>query len=197
MRKMISDETRYKTHNAKLLAIIEAFQNWRYYLEGYQYKVLVLIDHNNLCWFMDIKNYSSRQVCQAQELFCYHFRINYCQGKANGAADALSNYPQWSQSKKEILQAENTRVFRCLQSLLPNARLSSTPLAHVASLKHVIICGMHTFSNLYQSWETFRQELAAGGLYQPSIRGMRLRLVELQAEDGQVQKIRMKKLSRN
>ena len=61
-RKMISAETRYKTYNAELLAIVEAFKTWRHYLEGCKHEVLVLIDHNNLCWFMDTKSLSSRQV---------------------------------------------------------------------------------------------------------------------------------------
>ena len=43
----------------------------------------------------------------------------------------------------------------------------------------------------------FRQELAAEGPYKASIRGIRLRLVELQAEDGQVRKIRAEKLDGN
>ena len=33
-RKMIPAETRYKTHDTKLLAIVEVFKNWRHYLEG-------------------------------------------------------------------------------------------------------------------------------------------------------------------
>ena len=94
---------RYETHDTELLAIIEAFKNWRHYLEGCQYEVLVLTDYNNLRRFIDTKNLSSRQVCWAQELSRYHFRINYCQCKANGATNALSRYSQWSQSEEEIL----------------------------------------------------------------------------------------------
>ena len=33
--KMILVETRYETHNGELLAIVEAFKIWRYYLEGF------------------------------------------------------------------------------------------------------------------------------------------------------------------
>ena len=88
--KMISAETRYKTHVGELLAIVKAFKTWRHYLEGSQHEVLILTDHNNLRRFMDTKSLSSRQVRWAQELSRYHFRIDYCQGKANGAADALS-----------------------------------------------------------------------------------------------------------
>ena len=146
---------------------------------------------------MDTKNLSSRQVRWAKKLSRYHFRIDYRQGKANGAADALFRYPQRSQGKEEILQAENTKILQRLQSSLTNARASSTPPAHVASLKHVIICGTHALPDLCQSWETFRQELAAEGPYKASIGGMRLRLVELQVEDGQARKIRAEKLGGN
>lgn len=54
--KMIFAETRYKIYNPELFAIIEAFKTWRYYLENYKYKFIVLIDYNNFCWFIDIKN---------------------------------------------------------------------------------------------------------------------------------------------
>ncbi len=47
-KKMISIETWYETHDKELLAIIEAFKTWRYYLEGYKHEVFVLTDHNNL-----------------------------------------------------------------------------------------------------------------------------------------------------
>ena len=61
-RKMISAKTWYKTHNAELLAIVEAFKTWRHYLEGCKHKVLVPTNHNNLRWFMDTKSLSSHQV---------------------------------------------------------------------------------------------------------------------------------------
>ena len=107
-RKMIPAETRYETHDGELLAIVEAFKTWRHYLEGCKHEVLVLTDYNNLRRFMDTKSLSSRQVRWAQELSCYHFRIDYRQGKANATADALSRYPQRSQEEEESLQAENT-----------------------------------------------------------------------------------------
>ena len=42
---------------------------------------------------MDTKSLSFRQVYWAQKLFRYHFQIDYCQGKANAAADTLSKFP--------------------------------------------------------------------------------------------------------
>ncbi len=61
-RKMIPIETRYKTYNQELLTIVETFKTWRHYLEGCQYEVFVLTDHNNLRQFLDTKILSSCQV---------------------------------------------------------------------------------------------------------------------------------------
>ena len=87
---MIWAKTWYKTHDSELLAIVETFKTWRHYLEGCKYKVFMLINHNNLCRFINTKNLSFKQVYWAQELFKYYFQIDYCQSKTNGAADALS-----------------------------------------------------------------------------------------------------------
>ena len=60
LRKMILAETRYKSHDGKLLAIIKAFKTWRHYLEGCKHEILVLTDPNNLRRFMDTKSLSSK-----------------------------------------------------------------------------------------------------------------------------------------
>ena len=75
-RKMIPAETRYAMHDGELLAIVETFKTWRHYLEGFQHEVFVLTDYNNLRQFMNTKSLSSKQVCWAQELFCYHSESN-------------------------------------------------------------------------------------------------------------------------
>ena len=76
-KKMISAETRHKTYDGKLLAIVEVFKTWRHYLKGCKYVVLVLIDNNTICRFIAMKSLSSRQVRWAQELLHYYFCIDY------------------------------------------------------------------------------------------------------------------------
>ena len=110
LKKLIPAETRYETHNGELLAIVEIFKTWRHYLEGYKHKVLVLTNYNKLRQFIDTKSLSSRQVRWAQKLSCYHFQINYHQGKANRAADVLSCFSQRNQAKEDKLQTENTQI---------------------------------------------------------------------------------------
>ena len=107
LRKIIPVEIQYKTHNSKFLAIVKAFKIWHHYLENCKYNVFILTDLNNLCHFMDTKSLSSRQVYWAQELFYYHFQIDYCQNKANTTADALSQFLQKSQNEEDELQAKN------------------------------------------------------------------------------------------
>ena len=58
-RKMIPVKTQYEIHDAKLLAIVEAFKTWRYYLEGCKHKVFILTNYNNLQRFINTKNLSS------------------------------------------------------------------------------------------------------------------------------------------
>ncbi len=76
-RKMILVETQYKTHDSKLLVIVEAFKTLKHYLEGCKHEVFVFPDCNNLQRFMDTKSLSSRQVWWARELSKYNFRIDY------------------------------------------------------------------------------------------------------------------------
>ena len=151
---MIPAETRYETHNGELLAIVEAFKTWRHYLEGCKHKVLVLTDHNNLRQFMDTKSLSSRQVRWAQELSRYHFRIDYRQGKANEAADALSCFPQRSLDEEEKLRAENTQILHRLQTSLTNASLAGLSISGLSAsskplpLHQVLICGTNGIPQL-------------------------------------------------
>ena len=70
---MILAKTWYKTHNDELLAIIEKFKIWQYYLKACKHKVLIIINYINFCRSMDMKSLSFCQVQKAQELSWYHF----------------------------------------------------------------------------------------------------------------------------
>ena len=195
LKKMIPAETRYKTHDGELLAIVEAFKTWLYYLEGCKHEVWVLTNHNNLRRFMDIKSLSFCQVRWAHELSRYYFRIDYCQGKTNSAVDAFSCFPQRSHNKEKKLRAENTQILHCLQTSLTNASLSGLSLnsaTDLSPLHQVLICGTHVLPQLRQFWDTFWMELANENFYKASINGMRLRLSELQESDLEAQELKSK-----
>ena len=159
-QKMIPAKTRYKTHNNELLAIVEAFKTWRHYLKNFKHEMLMLTNHNNLCRFMETKNLSSCQLWWAHKLSRYYYQIDYCQGKANGAADALFRFPQRNNNKEKKLWAKNTRILYCLQSSLTNAILSGLSMsASLLPLHQVLICGTHTLSQLCWFWISLQIEL--------------------------------------
>ncbi len=139
---------------------------------------------------MDTKSLSSFQVRWAKELSRYHFRIDYCHGKTNAAADVLSRFPQRSQAEEKTLRDENSQILHCLQTSLIRANIAGLSLLGLAStpdlspLHQVLICGTHVLPQLCQFWTQLRDELAKEGPYQQaSIGGLRLRLPELQAGD--------------
>ena len=195
-RKMIPVETRYETHDGELLAIIEAFKTWHHYLKGCKHEVFVLTDHNNLRCFIDTKNLSSRQVRWAQELSRYHFRIDYCHGKVNAAADALSKFLQRSQDEDEELWAENCWILHRLQNSLTSASLAGLSLSSSSSLPsqlhQVLICGTYVLPQLRQFWQGLQKKLAQEEPY--VVGSMRLRLHELEAKDKHVRKLRAEQL---
>ena len=178
---MIPAETRYETHDGEFLAIVEDFKTWKHYLEGFRHKVLVLTDHINLQQFMDTKSLSSRQVHWAQELSHYHFQIDYCQGKANGAANTLFQYPQQSTEEEETLRAENVKILYCLQSLLTNASFSGLTFfePNLSPLHQVLVCGTHVLPQFYWLWDFLQSNIAQDSPY-VNIGGMNLRFPKLQ-----------------
>ena len=160
----------------------------------------MLANFNNLRRFRDTTSLSSRQVCWAQELSRYHFRIDYRQGKANGAADALSRLLQRNSDEEKVLRAKNTRILYRLLSSLTNASVfgissTSSSSSSLTPLHQVLICGTNVLPPLLQFWDMLREELAAEGLYK--LGGMRLRLQELQEKNVHTQKIRAEMLGKD
>ena len=93
--KMIALELNYNIHNKELLAIVEAFREWRVYLEGPNHIVEVYTDHKNLIYFTTTKQLNRQQTRWAETLASYNFWITYRKGSENAKADALSWRPNY------------------------------------------------------------------------------------------------------
>jgi hypothetical protein len=61
-RKLSLAELNYEIYDKELLAIVDAFREWRVYLEGSKYPVQVYTDHKNLIYFTTTKQLNRRQV---------------------------------------------------------------------------------------------------------------------------------------
>ncbi|KAK6221471.1 reverse transcriptase domain protein [Colletotrichum tabaci] len=98
-------ELNYQIHDKELMAIIEAFHEWRLQLSGTKHEVLVYTDHKNLAHFTTSKNLNKRQVRWSEFLSEYNFWIIYRKGTDNGRADALSRRTDY-----EVPVPEETQV---------------------------------------------------------------------------------------
>ena len=54
-RKFSGPELNYDVHDKELLAIVDAFEEWRAYLEGSRHPIVVYSDHKNLSYFTTTK----------------------------------------------------------------------------------------------------------------------------------------------
>ena len=63
---------------------------------------------------MHTKSLSFKQAPWAQKLSCYIFWIDYYEGKANGAADALFWYFQQSAEEEKTVWAKNIKILHYL-----------------------------------------------------------------------------------
>ena len=100
-------------HDKELLAIIQAFTEWKRYLRGSPKPVRVLTDHKNLVTFMKTKELSERQARWKILLSQYNFRIEYRPGKEGGKPDALTR------RAGDLPTAGDKRLTRNFGALLP------------------------------------------------------------------------------
>ena len=54
-RKFSGPELNYDVHDKKLLAIVDAFEEWQAYLEGSRHPIVIYSDHKNLSYFTTTK----------------------------------------------------------------------------------------------------------------------------------------------
>jgi len=89
--KTMSDaECNYNIHDKELLAIVQAFHEWKRYWRGNPKPIRVLTHNKNLVTIMTTKELNERQARWMQELSQYSFKIEYRPGKEGGKPDTLT-----------------------------------------------------------------------------------------------------------
>jgi len=115
-RKLNPAERNYEIHHKELLAILEAFKEWKQYQVGADKPVTVYTDHQNLQNFLTTKIWNHRQIRWAQRLADYNFKIIYRPGKRGGKPDARSRRPEYhpeegaKHSEQSILKPEHFQI---------------------------------------------------------------------------------------
>src|SRR5258705_3163257 len=89
-RSLQGAEKNYDTHNKELLAIFEAFKNWRHFLEGSAKVIDMVTDHKNLEYFMSSKKLLRHQARWAKFLGQFNMKVWFRPGRLGSKPDALT-----------------------------------------------------------------------------------------------------------
>lgn len=134
---MIAAELNYDIYDKELLAIVEAFAQWRAYLEGAKHTIQVYSDHQNLQFFTTTKQLSRRQARWSEMLSNFDCVINYRAGILGAKPDALTRrrdvYPK--KALQPTLDAANNRT------ILRPAQLSATLILNEEATLNEILSG--------------------------------------------------------
>jgi len=80
----------YEIHDKEMLAIIQALQKWRHFIEGAEHKCEIWTDHKNLEYFMTAKQLNQRQAWWSLYLSRFDFVLQHKPRRSMGKPDALS-----------------------------------------------------------------------------------------------------------
>src|SRR5258708_23683075 len=89
-RSLQGVEKNYNTHDKELLAIFEAFKNWRHFLEGSAEVINMVTDHKNLEYFTSSKKLSHHQARWAKFLGQFNMKVQFRPGRLGSKPDALT-----------------------------------------------------------------------------------------------------------
>ena len=137
LKKIIPAETRYETHNDKLLAIVEAFKTWHHYLEGCKHEVLVLTDHNNLHQFMDTKSLSSDKSAGLKTSLVTIFELIIVRARQMELLTPCLNILSKIQRKKRSFELRTSKfcIAYSLRWLMPASQASALQSSYCLSIE--------------------------------------------------------------
>ena len=113
-KKMRPGQANYPIHDKELLAIIEAFKEWRAELKSVASQFEVISDHKNLQHFTVIQHLSERQARWSLFLSEFNFKITHRPGRLSSTPDALSRRympegeddPRYEARNQQLLASE-------------------------------------------------------------------------------------------
>ena len=94
MSKAFTDVKRnYQIYDKEMLAIIQALEEWRHFLEGAAEQIEICTDHKNLAYFRTAQKLNHHQARWSLYLSRFHFSLIHRPGNQMGKPDALSRRP--------------------------------------------------------------------------------------------------------
>src|SRR6266498_1823409 len=83
-------------YNHELMAIIRSLREWRCYIYGSNFTMIVWTDHHNLTYFTHSQKLTRQQVRWIMELMDYDLKLQHKAGSKMIVTDALSHHADWS-----------------------------------------------------------------------------------------------------
>ena len=164
-RKMIFAKQNYKIYDQKLLIIVTAFKQWRYYLENNFYSIKILSDHNNLKKLMTKKELNLKQARWAQIFALYNFEIFHRLNNKNFANDLSRRFDYKKISSLKIMslsKLQNKLILSSDEELLTqNEQKNSFKLTFVLWLAEVSIRFEAKLAKLMRNRREILTELAS------------------------------------
>src|SRR5262249_28918461 len=111
-RQLRPHEQNYPTHDLELAAVVFALKLWRHYLYGQRCEIYT--DHKSLKYLFTQKELNMRQRRWLELIKDYDLGINYCPGRVNAVADALSRKSHGEVAALLTDQKELIREFEAL-----------------------------------------------------------------------------------
>ncbi|ESK81775.1 hypothetical protein Moror_5377, partial [Moniliophthora roreri MCA 2997] len=99
-------EQNYEIYDRELLAIYRALLEWRHYLMGGNFKVIILSDHKNLTYFKMAQKLNRRQARWSLFLSEFDLGLIHIPGKSITQADALS----WRSNEQDEVDTDNEDI---------------------------------------------------------------------------------------
>jgi hypothetical protein len=103
-RKLTATECKYATYDRELMAIRDALQSWRFFVQGKH--VDIFTDHRALERILKQRTLSSRQFNTLMDLNHFDYDIRYIPGAKNVVADRLSRRADHNTSQAALLVTE-------------------------------------------------------------------------------------------
>ena len=92
-------ERNCEIYDRELLAIIQALEEWRHYIQGSPHTTLVLSDHKNLTYYREAQKLNRRQAWWSLYLSEFDIKLVHTPGHKMIQSDALSRQPDFIPDK--------------------------------------------------------------------------------------------------
>ena len=89
-------ERNYKIYDWELLAIIQALEEWRHYIQGSPHTTMVLSDHKNLTYYRHARKLNRRQARWSLFLSKFDVKLVHISRTKMVQSDALSRQPNFT-----------------------------------------------------------------------------------------------------